>query len=151
MHIPWPAFVSKGETALERCPQGDGELEEGGESRGRNSSPEAVAQIPPCPQAAQQSAPLFRDPGPLCSSVIPGATASRCCSHCLPRVPCSRGAIPLMNTELLSPSPATLGVPCEPPTPVLRQEAALDSFAGGVKGQSPPVKLIFLYKKRACC
>ena len=102
-------------TAQERCPQGDGALEEGGESRGRDSSLEAAAQIPPCPQAAQQSASLFRDPGPLCSGVIPGATASRCCRHCHPRVPCSRGAIPLVNTEVPSPSPDMLGVPWEPP------------------------------------
>ena len=56
-----------------------------------------------------------------------------------------------MSTEVPSPSPAILGVPCEPPHQFWGcQEAVSGSFAG-VKGESPPVKLIFLYKKRACC
>lgn len=50
------------------------------------------------------------------------------------------------------PPPAILGVLCELCTSLRGcQKRASDSFTGGVRGQSPPVKLSFLFKQREPC
>lgn len=70
--------------------------------------------------------------------------------------PCGRAEVPprehsAKTLRVQSPSPAMLGVLCEPHTSLGTVRRQPWTLTGGVKGQSPPVKLILLFKKRELC
>lgn len=118
---------------------------------GHQQGPEA--QLRPCPLQPRGSTP----PNDFCLGIQsslypehPGATATHTFPAAGVRSPGEHSAETL---RVQNPSPAILGVLCEPHTSLgaVRRQAALESFTGGVKGQSPPVKLIFLFKKRELC